>query len=340
MGTLIYLSLVAVFAADGQESSPQAAPNVPAAVADERKADGAASADAELPEQAKKALAELDSTEFEVREAAADRLFELGAAAVPLLRVAAEIGSPEVAARSFEILQRLYRVRDEATSEAVDEALVDLTRVQNLTATARAERILESISQFRQSKAVEKLERLGAIIHESEISVERPRPRIEHVMFGRDWTGEEKDIRLIERLEDFRQVDVPAPTIYVVKGVAISEETKFAIRVHLPTLDIQTRGPAQLGVTNAATAVGCVIAKVTPDSAADRAGLKAWDQIVEIDGKPIESFNGLIETIGEKEPGDTVSIVHIREGQTLRGEAKLSGWAKKKNRPNAVPPKP
>lgn len=295
-------------------------------------------ADAQMPEQARQALVDLDSNDFQTREDAADRLFDLGIAAVAPLRMAAEVGSPEVAARSFEVLQRLYMVSDDATNEAVDEAFRYLTRVENLTATARSERILESVSEVRQARAVAKLERLGAIVHETENNLDRPRPRIDHVMFGRDWAGTDDDVRLIERIEDLRLADIP--TIYVVKGVNISEETKFALRVNLPTLDIQNRGPARLGVTNLLTReAGCFIGFVEPDSAADGAGLKPSDQIMEIDGKPVVSFAGLIEVIGEKEPGDMVPIVYIRDGQTRQTEAKLSAWSKKK-RPAVAPPKP
>ena len=294
-------------------------------------------ADAQIPEQARLALIDLDANEFQKREDAADRLFELGIAAVPPLRMAAEVGSPEVAARSFEVLQRLYLVENEGTNEAVDEAFRHLTRVDNLTATARAERVLESVSELRQARAVAKLERLGAVIHENENNVDRPRPRIDLVLFGRDWVGTDQDVRLIERIEDLRLAEIP--TIYVVKGVHISEETKFAIRINLPTLDIQNRGPARLGVRNLVTSGnGCFIRDVEPDSAADGAGLKPSDQIIEIDGKPVESFTGLIDVIGEKEPGDVVPIVYVRDGQTRKTEAKLSAWVKRKA-PAAAAPK-
>ena len=295
-------------------------------------------ADATMPEQIQVAIAQLDAPSFQQREEAVDVLFDMGVIAVSPLKDAAQNGSCEVAVRAFDVLQRLYFRDDEPTNEAVDVAFRQLMHVDNLSATSRAERMFESVTEIRQTRAVAKLERLGAIVHLMDSNFERQRPRIDHVMFGRDWVGSDEDVRLIERIEDLRLTDNSA--IYIVRGVNISEDLLSTLKANLPSLNIQRRGPARLGVTNSRFAEGgCFIGIVEPNSAADGAGLKPSDQIVEIGGKPVNSFEQLIEAIGEKEPGDLVPIIFLRDNEIHEVEAKLSAWTKK-NSANPPQPKP
>jgi len=54
---------------------------------------------------------------------------------------------------------------------------------------------------------------------------------------------------------------------------------------------------------------GVIIAEVTPDSAADKAGLKHNDIILELNGKPIESANDLRNKIARYKPGTKIELV-------------------------------
>lgn len=60
---------------------------------------------------------------------------------------------------------------------------------------------------------------------------------------------------------------------------------------------------------------GVKVTRVTPGSAADQAGIKADDVIVEVNGKPIESFANLKVLIRALKPGDEISITTERGGQ-------------------------
>ena len=66
--------------------------------------------------------------------------------------------------------------------------------------------------------------------------------------------------------------------------------------------------------------------------------MKIRDEVIEIDGLPVDSFEKLIEIIGEKEPGEKVPIVFRRGEDIHKVTAKLTAWAK----PAAanVPPQP
>ena len=64
---------------------------------------------------------------------------------------------------------------------------------------------------------------------------------------------------------------------------------------------------------------GAVITKVTASSAADKAGLKAGDIVVEVNSKPVRDASDLRNFIGVLRVGETVQLKILREGkpQTL-----------------------
>jgi len=62
---------------------------------------------------------------------------------------------------------------------------------------------------------------------------------------------------------------------------------------------------------------GAVIAQVTPNSAADRAGLKAGDVVTVINDKPIHSSNELRNIIGLLPVGETVNLTILRAGKPM-----------------------
>ena len=65
-----------------------------------------------------------------------------------------------------------------------------------------------------------------------------------------------------------------------------------------------------------------IVGEIVPGGAAEAAGLRSGDTIVEIDSAPIVSFNDLSRVVGDR-PGQTVSIVVERGGQTERFDATL-----------------
>jgi membrane-associated protease RseP (regulator of RpoE activity) len=59
------------------------------------------------------------------------------------------------------------------------------------------------------------------------------------------------------------------------------------------------------------------IGKVTPDSAADLAGLQRGDQIVALDGTPVSHWAAITEAIPGRKVGDTVDVAIERDGERL-----------------------
>jgi putative serine protease PepD len=70
---------------------------------------------------------------------------------------------------------------------------------------------------------------------------------------------------------------------------------------------------------------GVELESVQPGGAAEKAGIKARDVIVEFDGKPVTYFDELRAGILRHAPGDTVKVKVLRGEETLEFECVL-GW--------------
>ncbi|MCL6407065.1 serine endoprotease DegP [Dickeya dadantii] len=68
---------------------------------------------------------------------------------------------------------------------------------------------------------------------------------------------------------------------------------------------------------------GAFVSQVQPDSAAARAGIKAGDVIVSMNGKPISSFSALRAQIGSLPVGSKLTLGLIREGKPVTVEVTL-----------------
>ena len=68
---------------------------------------------------------------------------------------------------------------------------------------------------------------------------------------------------------------------------------------------------------------GIYIAEVDDFSAAQKAGLKAGDVIVKIDGKDTKTFDKLSEVLNTKTSGDTIKVTFIRDGKTKTTDVAL-----------------
>src|SRR5499427_9109839 len=68
---------------------------------------------------------------------------------------------------------------------------------------------------------------------------------------------------------------------------------------------------------------GAIISQVSPDSAADHAGLKRGDVIQSFNGQPVNDINSLRNHVAESQPGSTASVVIVRDGAEKTVSVKL-----------------
>lgn len=272
------------------------------------------------PERITELIEALDSPVFKEREQASRELARGGEAAVEPLAAAAERGSLEVATRAMDAIHVIYNRGDDATLDAVEEALERLGETSNPSVATRALSVLELNSDIRQRRALAELKRLGAKF--KYVVDVRGRHEIQHVLFGRDWKGGDSALKYLQRLPN-------PPAIYVVRSQKISpmsQEAQKELAAALPQSNVQERGAACLGVAGGNHPQGTQIIKVEPGSAADRGGIRDWDIITSIGGEPAPSFDELVKLIATHEPGEAVDVDVIRGGQEVTLEVEMGDW--------------
>ncbi len=275
-------------------------------------------------------LKSLEDTEFRHREAAARRLVARGVSAVEPLADLASSGSLESSVRSFELLRRLYRDGDDETFEAVESAYERLTRSDSVLTAARAEAAVDSVAEIRHRRALAAFRKLGGVVRfvsDEPIADDAPIPPIKYAMINRKWAGYDDGLKYIRRIEDFRSPIAfqRIPPLYVIDGSKVTEAGLTNLQANLPNLQITNRGPACLGVQSF-DGEACEVAGIERGSAADRAGLQTGDIILRFNGVVTPNFKSLVDQIKNKEPGDKVPVIYLRDGEELSATVELGEW--------------
>ncbi len=88
--------------------------------------------------------------------------------------------------------------------------------------------------------------------------------------------------------------------------------TRARLGVYIGNVDKATM--EALGLKNK---YGALVRQVENGSAADKAGIKAGDVIISVDGHPIKKMNALPLLIASHRPGDSVELALIRNGKSI-----------------------
>lgn len=296
------------------------------------------------PERVAKLISDLESPDFATRQQASRELARAGAAAIEPLAQAALQGDLEVTSRALEALNSIYNRGDDATLDAVEDALERLAESGKAATASRARTVLELNSDIRERRAIAEIERLGGRIsygdaHFDPTDPDGIRPTIEHILLGRSWKGGDEGLKYIQRLPNLL-------ALYVVRSPKISpisEQAQQELAAAMPQLRIETRGAACLGVKGphgGNNLGGVQILSVEPGSAADRGGLHEWDIITSFGGKPAASFKQLVDLIAEHEPGEQVKVEVVRGSRTLTLDVVMGDWESLPSHRRTPPPQP
>ena len=91
-------------------------------------------------------------------------------------------------------------------------------------------------------------------------------------------------------------------------------------------VSLQSLTPALAESLHLADAKGVLVADVSPDSPADRAGIRRADVVTAAGGRPTEDGKTLARVIGAMAPGDEVTITVLRGGEAHSLDVELAGW--------------
>jgi hypothetical protein len=286
------------------------------------------------------AIEQLGAEQFAAREAASQRLAAAGAAAVNPLVAAAAGADPERALRAVDILRQLLACDDAELVAAAEAGLETLAGQHDLAIAQRAEVALDFHDAALAVSAREMLEQLGAVFDEAG-------PFGLRVEIDENWRGDSRALRLLTRLRQltyvsFHGVRLEAKDALTLSrlrrieridlfGAGFSDEVVTDLQQRLPGAEIDVRKGGKLGIAGAPLMGQCLVSGVQAGSAADKAGLRPQDIIVEIDGQPVPDFNVCTQLIGRHGPGDKVELLVERRqpnGATnrFRQTVELGGW--------------
>lgn len=283
------------------------------------------------PAEVQQWVKNLDSDVYAERQAAMKNLRRCGTAGVTALAAAARGANLEATARAIEVLTQLYESPDPDVAMAADEALEGLGENGPAVAIVRTQKALTTtLYDMRRRHAIAAVKRLGGNIiatmtldEEGEKEVEadvNEEGNIAHVVLGKRWTGGLSGVKYLQRLSDLRYLSIT-------KDIALNPEEQEQLRAKLAGVKVDVRGSAYMGIKSQSPIPEmCVVHTVVPKSPADRAGLRAEDEITHLDGLRVTGFIALTGLLSEKRGGDIVYLEVHRGEEYLEFEVTLGEW--------------
>lgn len=249
------------------------------------------------------------------------------------LKVCAANGSLEASTRALSALEAIFlRIDSESFEQATaaEDALEEVVRAANRSASMSAEQILTSNDHVRQTRAVAKIRELGGVVEfvrEDTRNFVRPgaddERAVAYVAIPPEWRGGDAALKYLRRIRSLQFV-------YRIIGNQVSDKGMNELKAALPDLQIQVRGASTLGIEADRTNELCLVSNVKAGLAADKAGLKAGDVIKSFDGKPVSDFESLVELIKQTRPGQKVEVAIVRDIKPMTLQVEMGTWAELK----------
>lgn len=264
-------------------------------------------------------IEQLKTPDFELRAEAETALYGRGVASVDRLTEAALSRSPELEARIVRVLRRMYLSDNLELSDRAAAALEDLAGPRRLDSARAA---LRSLEPERQTKAIAAIRDLGGMVRLASRDDDVVSPVIEEIRIDENWKGKTEGLRHVGRISQPERFMVT-----VIDGCGVAQEDIQKLRIDLPQIQPQFRGAATLGIGPDSFAVrGCVVGRVLPGNAADKAGIQSGDRILKIGETDVENFEGLVNHLRSRKVGDEVEILVERDNEEILLTATLQTW--------------
>lgn len=278
---------------------------------------------------------QLDDDQFTTRQEAQKQLKALGLPAIAEVETIAKNGSLESATRAVNILLNWSEAKPLDLRLAALQALAQLPDHPRESALAN-----QLLSNFHQTAAKETLRNLGArFTPDSTVNGSN----IIKVIIGPDWKGTNNDFKHLAALprlttlsfhgaplDDSALKSLPKlPYLQRLEIYSTNNITPAAIKQFeqkTTRVRVDRRKGAILGVT--CNPLQNAIMRVTPNSAAAKAGIQRLDQITEFNGIKVANFEELTQKIGKHLAGDTATLTIVRRNKTLKLKVTFDDWAK------------
>ncbi len=273
------------------------------------------------PAQIAEWVAALGAPQYSQREAATRGLIEAGPAALEPLRKAIDSGDLEVSTRAIEVARAMLGGEDAAVTTAAEAFLQSLAEGDDPSLAHMAESTLDFHALGRAEAARAELEALGAEFTRTFLPTGQPGP---HVKLDSRWRGGSADLRLLSRVPGLLIVslhgvkidDAAVPILGRLRhaarielyGTGVTEAQVAALAEKLPETTIEVRKGGKLGVGGQPNPGPCLITQVQEDSAAEKAGVQVGDIVAAVDGQPVANFEALTDHVGERGPGEKVTL--------------------------------
>ena len=294
-------------------------------------------------------IADLDDNQFDTRERAQQKLEQAGQDALDAVAQAVREGSLESSTRALNILL--------SWSEGDKNAKLRIAALERIAKLGQfpkeSSQALEVLADAREAVALEQIVKMGgSYCQDIRTATGGMQPPRLQVVIDTHWKGGVeglqvlKDVRRLSTLSfhsaalgsEIREVIEGLPQLYWVElyGMSFPPEVVAQMKQQLPQhVNFDVRKSALLGVRGQKQQ-GARVAQVEPDSAAEKAGLKPADLIVEMEGKEVKDFQQLTRLIAEREAGETAALTILRpvgrgrETEKMRVYVTFDRWGEKK----------
>jgi len=259
------------------------------------------------------AIIQLESDDFEIREAATRRLIFTGKSAMAEVAKSAVEGEPETRIRSLTILEQILLKGNQESSVPSLDALEKLQSSNRLEIKHRVDTMFANHRDHVEKAILQHFESLGGKIqrHGAVTSTQRGlfdrvfAPSELTLLIGGEFKGTQADL--------LRLRNVRFNAILHRSTVKIDDETQQVLLQSNPHLVIAQRD-VYLGIRFGGSGQGVVITDVTPNSSASDAGLLPGDEIITYDSIELTKGESFTDYLQSKNAGYKLKLGIIRKG--------------------------
>jgi hypothetical protein len=120
--------------------------------------------------------------------------------------------------------------------------------------------------------------------------------------------------------------EIPALRELKLYGTQVTQEAADQWPATYPHIELDYRRGALLGVACLVGSQGCLVNRVEPGSAAEKAGIQENDLILKFNGQPVADIEQLTAQVAKLEAGSKATIIWRRGDAELQAEVELGTW--------------